>query len=67
MAQKRDKLGRFVTNNPKIIVMRVTEEEKELILRFRQIQNPEFKEKENFTQKLVELIQSRINYLEFKK
>jgi len=65
MAQKRDNLGRFVTNNPKTIVMRVTEEEKELILMFREIQNPELEEKDHFAQELMELIRHRMNNLEF--
>ncbi len=65
MTQKRDNLGRFITDNPKTIIMRVTEEEKEIILKFRQIQNPEFKRKDIFTQELMELIRCRMNNPEF--
>jgi hypothetical protein len=62
--QRRDRKGRFTTDNPKSIIMRVTEEEQQLILRFRQIKSPELNENDQFYKDMRELIHKRMKNLE---
>lgn len=61
---ERDNKGRFSSQNPKRIVMRVTEEEKLLIEKFREIQSLPESQLNNFESELNKLIKNRTKNLE---
>jgi hypothetical protein len=62
--QKRDKSGKFVSDNPRTIIIRVTEEEKQLIEKFRQIQPTRNNQNDQFVKELQVIISNRVNNLE---
>lgn len=62
--QKRDIQGRFVSDNPKTIIMRVTKQEKQLVEKFRQIQPSKKGQRSQFINELQALIRKRVNNLE---
>ncbi|MHA1996215.1 MAG: hypothetical protein ACW97Z_16910 [Candidatus Hodarchaeales archaeon] len=62
--QKRDQKGRFTSENPKKLIMRVTIEEKQLIEKFRQIQPSKNSTSSQSLQELQTLIRKRVNNLE---
>ena len=64
-SQKRDNKGRFTSENPKKITMRVTLEEKMLIEKFRQIQPSKSSESSRSLKELQSLIRKRVNNIEF--
>ncbi len=62
--QKRDQKGRFTSENPKKLIMRVTIEEKQLIEKFRQIQPSKNSTSSQSLKELQTLIRKRVNNLE---
>ena len=62
--QKRDKKGRFITENPRTIVMRVTKQEKELIENYRKTQPSKNDPNNQFINELQTLISKRVEGLE---
>jgi hypothetical protein len=63
--QKRDAKGQFTSTNPKRIVMRVTEKEKQLIERYRQIKPSETNHIHQILHHgIEELINKRVQNLE---
>ncbi len=64
-SQKRDNKGRFTSENPKNIIMRVTTEEKLLIEKFRQIQPSKTSESSQSLKDLQTLIRKRVDNIEF--
>jgi hypothetical protein len=63
--QIRDNKGRFTSENPKRIIMRVTLEEKILIEKFRQIQPSKTSDISRSLKELQSLIRKRVNNIEF--
>ncbi|MHA1975984.1 MAG: hypothetical protein ACW98I_03670 [Candidatus Hodarchaeales archaeon] len=64
-SQKRDQQGRFTSENPKKLIMRVTFEEKQLIEKFRQIQPSKSSTPNQSLEELQALIRKRVENIEF--
>ena len=62
--QRRDEKGRFTSENPKKIIMRVTAEEKQLIEKFRQIQPTKSTNSNQSLEELQALIRKRVDNIE---
>lgn len=62
ISQKRDAKGRFSSENPKRILMRVTKQEKQIIERFRQIKPHQINN--YFLNEIQALIRRRVQNLE---
>ena len=60
--QKRDAKGKFFSENPKKILMRVTEQEKQIIERFRQFEPHQINN--YFLREIQTLIRKRVQNLE---
>lgn len=62
--QRRDSKGKFFSENPKRIVMRVTEKEKHIIEKYRQIKPSKIDQDSQFYREIQTLVRRRVQNLE---